>query len=467
MNEYLYLIIGLLVGGTIVYMTLRLHFAKRLLAERESISDEKTRLLAELESEKVRVGELRARIEEINNDLNRTKAEKAEKEREFVEASTRLEEAEKNLKEQKELIEQMKKDMTDVFQALSSRALRSSNEEFIKLAREQLGGLLNEAKGRLGQHREAMEGIVRPLQDALRRYEEEIKKIETKRREDYGSLTQQIENLMSTHQRLQKETDKLVTALRRPQVSGRWGQFSLRRVAELAGMTDHCDFYEERSFDTEDGRLRPDMVVKLPNNRVIVVDAKAPVDAYLNALTVEDEAMRKDAMNAYVNQVRQHMNGLSSKAYWDRLPESPEFVVMYLPGESFFSAAIENDPALIEDGSMKRVIIATPTTFIALLKAVAYGWQQAELTKNAEEISRLGKELYERFAVAMEHYLKTGENLKRAVESYNRSVRSIETRLLQSARRFKELGISSKKDIPLLEEIDERPREITGNDLED
>ncbi len=455
-----YVTVGIFLGALGAYFLARADFARRLYQFRESEAARASELKAELEAEKARVGELRRQLEIQGQRLEDLKNEKEAMEREYVQASTRLQEAEKNLREQKELLEVMKKEMSDTFSSLSLTALKSSNEEFIRLAKEHLGSILKETKGKLGEHREAIDGIVKPLQETLRRYDEELKKIEMRRRQEYGSLAQQIEQLMLTHQRLQKETDMLVTALRKPQVSGRWGQFNLRRVAELSGMTAYCDFFEEQSFSDEDGRQRPDMIVRLPNDRVIVVDAKAPVDAFLNALSVVDDEKKREALQHYVAQVRQHMNMLSSKAYWDRLKESPEFVVMYLPGESFFSAAIENDPALIEDGTMKKVIIATPTTFIALLKAVAYGWQQAELTRNAEEISRLGKELYERFATAMEHYFRTGDHLRKAVESYNRSVRSIETRLLQSARRFRDLGISSKKEIPRLEEIDERPRDV-------
>jgi DNA recombination protein RmuC len=373
-----------------------------------------------------------------------------------VQAITRYEDAEKSLQEQKTLIETMKKDLADTFNALSSAALKSSSEDFLRLATERLEKILADTKGKLGEHKAAIDGLVNPLNEALKRYEEQLQRIELKRRQDYGSLDEQIKMLMTTHQQLQKETTRLVTALRKPQVSGSWGQLSLKRAAELAGMTAHCDFYEQESVRTETGLLRPDMIVRLPNNREIVVDAKAPVDAYLSVISSTNDAEREKAIANYVNQVRAHLNTLGSKSYWDHFARSAELVVMYLPGESFFSAALEHDPGLIEDGSVKKVILSTPTTFIALLKAIAYGWQQAELTKNAQEISRLGKELFERFAVAMEHMGKTGTYLNKAVESYNQSVRSVESRLLHSLRRFKELGISSKKDLPLLEEVPER-----------
>jgi DNA recombination protein RmuC len=226
-------------------------------------------------------------------------------------------------------------------------------------------------------------------------------------------------------------------------------------------MTAYCDFYEQESVSAEAGRLRPDMIVRLPNGREIVVDAKAPVDAYLNALSVPTEEERKKGIANYIAQIRNHMNSLSSKSYWDQFPRSPELVVMYLPGESFFSAALEHDPKLIEDGSMKKVVLATPTTFIALLKAIAYGWQQEQVTKSAQEINRLGKELYERFAIVIEHFGRTGEALRKAVGSYNEGVRSMESRLIPSVRKFKELGISSPKELEGLTEIDETPKTST------
>jgi DNA recombination protein RmuC len=222
---------------------------------------------------------------------------------------------------------------------------------------------------------------------------------------------------------------------------------SLKRAAELAGMAPHCDFYEEVSVNVEGGRLRPDMVVRLPNGRTIVIDAKAPVDAYLNAVSALSEEEKKKAISGYISQVRNHMNSLGLKSYWDQFETAPEMVIMYLPGESFFSAALENDPKLIEDGTIRKVILATPTTLIALLRAVAFGWQQEQIAKGAQEINRLGRELFDRFAVVIEHIGKIGGGLNKSVESYNDAVRSLESRLLPSLRRFKELGITSPKDI--------------------
>jgi len=299
---------------------------------------------------------------------------------------------------------------------------------------------------------------VKPLQEMLKRYELQIREMEDNRHKSFGSLSEQLRNLSSMQERLQQETNNLVTVLRRPKVSGSWGEIGLRRVAELAGMTSYCDFYEQESVATEGGKLRPDMIVRLPNGREIVVDAKAPVDAYLSALSAGSEEEKRKGIAAYVAQVRNHMSGLGSKTYWDQFPRSPELVVMYLPGESFFSAALEHDPRLIEDGSLKKVVLATPTTFIALLKAIAYGWQQEQITQSAQEINKLGKELYDRFVVVIDHFAKTGDSLRKAVSSYNDGVRSLETRLIPSVRKFRDLGISSAKEVSSPGEVDQVPK---------
>lgn len=375
---------------------------------------------------------------------------------------TRLEASQKNLEEQRALIGAMKREMTDTFNALSSAALKSSSEDFLRLASEHLGKIVTDTKGKLGEHQAAIDGLVKPLYEALKKYEEQINAIEAKRRQDYGGLEEQIKMLTSTHQQLQRETSTLVTALRKPQVSGSWGQLSLKRAAELAGMAAYCDFYEQESVVTETGRLRPDMIVRLPNGREIVVDAKAPVDAYLNAISVSSEEERQKALSGYVSQVRVHVNTLGSKSYWDQFPKSPEIVVMYLPGESFFSAALEHDHKLIEDSSIKKVILATPTTFIALLKAIAYGWQQEQITKNAQQISMMGKELYDRISTLAGHFDDMGSAIGKALDAYNRAVGSMESRLLPSIRKFKELGVTSAEEIPVLEPIDQKPRSLSS-----
>lgn len=440
---------GVIAGGIVAWLVASSRFSRKV-AELEGKAQSVEAVNEELRQ---RVEQKEAEITQIRKELDTEKEAR-------VRALAELDSSLKNLEEQKKLIETMKKEMTDTFSALSSAALKSSSEDFIRLASEHLGRIVAETKGKLGEHKAAIDGLIRPLQEALKRYEEQIQALESKRRQDYGSLEEHLKMLSSASQQLQQETNSLVTALRKPQVSGSWGQLSLRRAAELAGMVAYCDFYEEVSVETETGRLRPDMIVRLPNGREIVVDAKAPVDAYLNVISASSEEERQKALNNYVSQVRAHMNALGSKSYWDQFPESPEMVVMYMPGESFFSVALEHDHKLIEDSSLKKVVLATPTTFIALLKAIAYGWQQEQITKNARRISELGRELYERFNILVRHFGEIGSALGRAVTAYNRAVGSLESRTLPSVRKFKELGVTGGEEIPTLEQIDKTPRDV-------
>jgi DNA recombination protein RmuC len=475
--EIVYLIIGLAAGGAAVWFFASSRFHTRYSRQIADMQSEHLSSIAEIEGRakgaEAVVNELRQQVHQKDSDINRIREDLDNERRQRIETTTRLEEAQKRLddsyrsiEEQKALIEVMKTELTDTFKAHASAALKSSNEDFLKLASEHLGKILAETKGKLGEHREALDGTIKPLQEMLKRYEQQIQEIEERRHKSFGSLSEQLRLLSSMQEQLQKETGNLVTVLRRPKVSGSWGEIGMRRVTELAGMTAYCDFYEQESVSTESGRLRPDMVVRLPNGREIVVDAKAPVDAYLSAVSASSEEERKKAMTNYIAQVRSHMTTLGSKSYWDQFKQSPEIVVMYLPGESFFSAALEHDHKLIEDGSAKKVIISTPTTFIALLKAIAYGWQQEQVTKSAQEISNLGKEMFERFSIVLEHFSKTGISIKKAVESYNEGVRSMESRLIPSIRKFKELGISSQKDIVALSEIGQMPKAAEHLSLE-
>jgi DNA recombination protein RmuC len=413
--------------------------------------------------------QLRQQLKQAESEITGLRKSLDDERVQAVESQARLAETARSFERQREVIEVMKTEMTDTFRSQAATALESSNRSFLELASENLGKILEQTKGKLGEHQAGMEGTIRPLQETLKRYEEQLRGMEKARAEQSWNLSRQIQELSEMNEALQRETSSLSTALRKPQVSGSWGQMSLRRAAELAGMAPWCDFYEQVSVDTESGKLRPDMVVRLPNGRSIVIDAKAPVDAFLSALQAPTEEERKKAFAGYVTAVRGHMNGLGSKAYWDQFEDSPELVVMYLPGETFFSAALENDPNLIEDGSLKKVILATPTTLIALLKAVAYGWQQEQMASGAREINRLGRELYERFSVVAEHFSRAGANLTKAVEAHNDAVRSIETRLMPSFRRFRDLGVSTSRELPeALDEIRITAREtISGTEPND
>ncbi len=443
---------GFAAGGILLWIVARLLSQKEILRQADEIKLSHSARVSELEGRsryaEGQMDQLRQQLSQAESDVKGLRKSLDDERTQAVEAQTRLTEAALSLERQKEVVEVMKTEMTDTFRAQASAALESSNRSFLELASEHLGRILEQTKGKLGEHQVSLEGTIRPLQEMLKRYEEQLRDLEKARAEQSWSLSQQIKSLSEMNEALQRETSGLSTALRKPQVSGSWGQMSLRRAAELAGMSPWCDFYEQVTVDTESGKLRPDMVVRLPNGRIIVIDAKAPVDAFLNALSASSEEERRKAFTGYVGAVRGHMNGLGSKAYWDQFEESPELVVMYLPGETFFSAAIENDPQLIEDGSLKKVILATPTTLIALLKAVAYGWQQEQMASGAREINRLGRELYERFSVVADHITRAGSNLTKAVEAHNDAVRSIETRLMPSFRRFRELGVSTSRELP-------------------
>ncbi|MFZ5996256.1 MAG: DNA recombination protein RmuC [Nitrospirota bacterium] len=477
MKELLLISAGLLIGGIAAWFIAgarrQSEFVRRTAELQTNYAGQIATLEGKAKSAEAVVGELRQQMQQKERELSLLRNELDSERHQRVETTTRLEESHKrledsykSLEQQKELIEVMKKEITDTFSVLSSAALKSSSEDFLRLASESLGKVVAETKGKLGEHQAAMDGTIKPLQEMLKRYEQQLRDIEESRHKTYGSLSEQLKSLSSMHERLQKETNNLVTALSRPKVSGSWGELGLRRVVELAGMTAYCDFYEQESVSTESGRLRPDMIVRLPNGREIVIDAKAPVEAYMGVVSAATEEERKKALASYVANVRNHMNALSSKSYWDQFARSPEIVVMYLPGESFFSAAIEYDHRLIEDGSAKRVVLATPTTCIALLKAIAYGWQQEQVTKSAQEISKLGKDLYERFSIMLEHYAKTGLAIRKAVESYNEGVRSVESRLIPSIKKFKELGVSSAKEIIPPAEIPQTAKSIEHLSLE-
>ena len=353
-----------------------------------------------------------------------------------------------------------KDQLADTFKALATDALRGNSETFIGQATQAFKTVKTEAEGDLAQRQQAIEGLIKPLNEALQRYETQIASMERARQSAYGGLDQHLKTLAQAHERLQQETGNLVKALRSPQVRGQWGEITLKRVAELAGMVEHCDFREQETVQGETGRLRPDMIIQLPAGRQIVVDAKTVLAAYLEAVEAQDDEVRRERLRQHATQVRARMDQLSAKAYWSQFAQAPEFVVLFLPGEQFLGAALEYDRTLIEEGFAKKVVIATPTTLIALLRAVAYGWRQEQLAENAQAISALGKDLFERMAVLAEYLSDVGASLNKSVTAYNKAVGSLEARVLPSARRFKDLGIGSEKDIPKLESLEQAPRPV-------
>ena len=350
--------------------------------------------------------------------------------------------------------------LTETFGHLSSQALKQNNEEFLKLAQENLKQFQNKAQGEFAQKEQAIDNLIKPIKAALEKTEKQIHSMEHERKEAYGALTQHLEAMTQTQQALQGETRNLVKALRRPEVRGQWGEMTLKRLAELAGMVEHCDFYEQEHTQTEDGAMRPDMIVRMPGGREIVVDVKTPLDAYLSAVEATDEKEREVHLARHTKNVRKRVQELATKGYWNQFKNSPEFVVLFIPGDQFLSAALDNDYSLLEDAMQQKVILATPTSFVALLRAVAYGWRQESLAENAQHIREVGEDLYARLATFAEHLGKVGKNLNNSVQHYNKAVASFDTRVLPGARKFTEMGISSKKTVENIDQVETTTRNI-------
>jgi DNA recombination protein RmuC len=446
--DVLLVVAGLVVGGGLAWGLARGHYRARAGGEREALA-------ARLAGAETLGDEARKQLTKAELDLGEAR-QTLERERVLrVQAESRIEAARDNIEEQKRLLADAQARLTDTFKALSAEALRESSATFAALAGDRLDAQLT-------RRQEAIDGLVRPLQDALRRYEEQVQSLEASRQHAYGSLEEQLRALVSTSSDLQRETGNLVTALRGSQVRGRWGELALHRVVELAGMIQHCDFDEQVSVESEGGRLRPDMIVRLPGGRQIVVDAKVPLSAYIDAVAAVTPEERRAALLRHAQQVRQHMTLLANKSYWEEFAKSAEFVVMFIPGEAFVSAAAEVDPTLIEEGMSKRVVVASPTTLIALLHAGAYGWRQERIADNAAQISELGRQLYDRLRTLGEHFNDIGRSLKRATDTFNKAVGSMESRVLPAARKFRDLGAATGEDISLLEGVDQLPRELAA-----
>ncbi len=374
----------------------------------------------------------------------------------------------RNAEEKLRFLQDTAEQLKSQFKLLAASALENNSDNFLRLAKTVLETQQTQAAGDLAQKEQAVKNLVEPIAQSLSGMNQQIQALEQARSQAYGTLTTQVQSLLETQRALQTETGNLVKALREPQARGRWGELQLRRVLELSGMLEYCDFKEQLSFNDDERRFRPDVIVDLPGGKQVVVDAKVPLTAYLSALEATDDATRNARLWDHARQVRQHIDGLAGKTYWAHLPCTPEFVVLFLPGEVFFRAAMDADPELIEYGVSQKVIVASPTTLIALLKAVAYGWNQKNLAESARQISDAGKTLYERLCKMTEHFEALGRKLGGAVESYNDMVASVERRVLPIARKFPELDRSLAADaIPELSQLEKTPRELQAQDWQE
>lgn len=422
---------------------------ERLAADRATVAESR------LQAQEERLQELRAQ----QDALGQLQGQHAQLQERYAQEQQRL-------REQQALLDDAKAKLAEAFKSLSADALRANNQSFLELARENLQRFQQGAQEDLAARHKSIEQLTQPIREKLEKFEGHLGEMEKARIGAYEALNTQVHELVATHlPRLHAETANLVKALRQPSARGRWGEVQLRRVVEMAGMLEHCDFDEQASRSTEEGRLRPDLIVRLPGGRQIVVDAKAPVDAYLTAVEARDDAARDAALVLHAQQVRTHVTQLGKKSYFEQFSPAPEFVVLFVPGEAFFSAALAQDPHLIEYGAEVRVIPASPTTLIALLKAVAYGWRQEALARNAQQVAALGKELYERLCTMGDHWARVGAQLDKAVESYNKASASLDTRVMSSARKFVELRAAAADELPAVTLIDRGARPPRAGEL--
>lgn len=415
--------------------------------------------LAEVQNEKVAL-QTRLEIREVNlRELEERLLEQEKAETFLRQELTRQSELRAVAEDKSARLQEMESRLAETFSLISTQALKSNSQSFLEMARLTLDNYQENAKNELELKRQAIGHLVSPLQESLQKVEGQLQEIEKNRIATYTSLSEQVQALTRSEMLLQSETANLVKALRRPQVRGRWGEIQLRRTVEIAGMVEYCDFLEQVSAATEGGLLRPDMVIQLPNAQNIVVDAKTPLQAYLDAVESPNEMEQLVKLKDHAAQLRAHINKLGSKNYWEQFKPTPEFVVLFLPGEAFFSSALEQDPGMIEYASRQRVILATPTTLIALLMTVSYGWRQERIAANTREISELGKALYNRLSTMAGYIGDMKKSLDKTIEAYNHMVGTFESRVLVSARRFKELGVAGGDEIAASQGIEKAPRQ--------
>ena len=400
-------------------------------------------------------------------ELAATQQQLADRQAEAVRLGAELAHARQGGEQQAAVFEETRAQLTGEFARLSTEALQRNNEQFLQLADTKLNETRQAAEGELAKRQESIEQLLKPIGEQLGKYEVGMQRLEVERQRAYTTLTEQMKTLSISHDQLQKETRNLVTALRSPQTRGRWGELQLRRVVEMAGMLEHCDFDEQVTSDADSGRMRPDMVVHLPGGKNVAVDAKVPMQAFLDANEADDESVRRTHLASHGRQMKSHVDALSKKEYWKRVDPSPEFVVAFIPGDPLLTAALEHEPGLMEYAVANHVLLATPTSLIALLRAVAYGWQQDALADNAREVQQLGAQLYERLSLLGEHFAGVGKGLNSAVTAYNRAVGSLESRVLVTARRFVDMGVVGvgEKELAHPATVDATSRALQSSEL--
>jgi len=448
------LLVGIVVGATAVWFVLRTK-------ARQSYQTARSESIGQLAALQERLAGREQALFKLQEAFDKEIIDREKLREQSANLKADLEGERRAAQERKESFKQAAGELAEKFKALSRDALKDNNQSFLELARATLERFQETAKGDLESRQKAIDQLVKPLKESLDKVDGKIGELEKVRAGAYSELREQVKTLATSQLQLQSETGNLVKALRAPHVRGRWGEIQLRRVVELAGMLQYCDFVEQETVTTEDGRLRPDLIVRLPGNRTIVVDAKVPFDAFYESISTMDDDIRSARLKDHARLVRTHIGSLSKKSYWESVQPTPEFVLLFLPGETFYSAALEHDPKLIEDGVGLGVIIATPTTLIALLKAVSYGWRQEQMAANAQEVSKLAKDLYDRLRTFTNYFADIGRGLDRALESYNKGVGSLEARVLVTARKFKERGAIAGEEIETLEPIDKAARALS------
>jgi DNA recombination protein RmuC len=444
-------IVGLVAGALLTVLIVKGRFGGQI--------NEKEILLSERIHE---INNLTNQLQEALSKYDQSNTTLHERDIQIKGLEVQIAEERKRSVEKLATVQEAEEKLANTFKSLSGDILKSNSEEFLKKAEQTMKIVQTEAKGDLDQRKQAVESMVKPLSDNLQKVEKYITDLEAKREGAYKGINQYLETLMESQKELRTATTSLDQAMRNTSSRGKWGELALERVVEYAGMKDHVDFDTQKNISSSE---RPDMVVHLPGGKHIIIDSKAPMEAYLRAMEVEKDVERENLLLTHAESVKKHIAGLSAKKYWNSLDSTPEFVIMFLPAESIFSAALEVNPELIAFGAEKKVIPATPTTLIALLKAVAYGWQQEDVWKNAQKIGELGKDLYERIAVVAGYFQAVGKGLNSATTSYNKAVSSLETRLMPTARKFKELGIGSSKEIKEQEKIETIAKQLSSEEV--